>query len=165
MQKYSLILIYGKKWFKKQNNETFFFITLMPFHFFFLSLPCRQDALQSKVVRAQALSSVHPFAQYNTKPFFNMPNKRDLKRTIQTICDDVFAECIAISLYEGGVHEENVESLLTSIIVTRNDFVSRISHPEPGMSQKKFYDKLAHDFAERISEIIDQMGYLTKPKQ
>lgn len=94
-----------------------------------------------------------------------MPNKRDLKRTIQTICDDVFAECIAISLYEGGVHEENVESLLTSIIVTRNDFVSRISHPEPGMSQKEFYDKLAHDFAERISEIIDQMGYLTKPKQ
>ena len=164
MQKYSLILIYGKKWFKKQNNETFFFITLMPFHFFFLSLPCRQDALQSKVVRAQALSSVHLFAQYNTNPFFNMPNKRDLKRTIQTICDDVFAECIAISLYEGGVHEENVESLLTSIIVTRNDFISRISHPEPGMSQKKYYDKLAHDFAESISEIIDQMGYLTKPK-
>ena len=94
-----------------------------------------------------------------------MPNKRDLKRTIQTICDDVFAECIAISLYEGGVHEENVESLLTSIIVTRNDFISRISHPEPGMSQKKYYDKLAHDFAESISEIIDQMGYLTKPKK
>ena len=32
------------------------------------------------------------------------------------------------------------------------------------MSQKKYYDKLAHDFAESISEIIDQMGYLTKPK-
>ncbi len=121
--------------------------------------------MQSEVARTQVLSYAHPSAQYNTNPFFDMPNKRDLKRTIQTICDDVFAECIAISLYEGGVHEENVESLLTSIIVTRNDFVSRISHPEPGMSQKKFYDKLAHDFAERISEIIDQMGYLTKPKQ
>lgn len=161
MQKYSLILIYGKKWFKKQNNETFFFITLMSFHFFFLSLPCRQDAL-AKQGRAGPsafiCASVCPI-QY--KPIFNMPNKRDLKRTIQTICDDVFAECIAISLYEGGVHEENVESLLTSIIVTRNDFISRISHPEPGMSQKKYYDKLAHDFAESISEIIDQMGYLT----
>ena len=164
MQKYSLILIYGKKRLKKQNNETFFFITLMPFHFFFLSLPCRRYAMQSEVARTQVLSYAHPSAQYNTKPFFDMPNKRDLKRTIQTICDDVFAECIAISLYEGGVHEENVESLLTSIIVTRNDFISRISHPEPGMSQKKYYDKLAHDFAESISEIIDQMGYLTKPK-
>ncbi len=90
-----------------------------------------------------------------------MPNRRDLKRTIQNICSDVFAEVIAISLYEGGVDEENVESLLTSIIVTRNDFISRISHPEPGMSQKKYFDKLAQDFTKSISEIIDQLGNLT----
>lgn len=139
-----------------------FFSNCLPICFFFISLLCRQGGKSREdcvlQLRLPALAAHLP----NTiQIYFDMPNRRDLKRTIQTICDDVFAECIAISLYEGGVHQEDVESLLTSIIVTRNDFISRISHPEPGMNKKKYFDKLAQDFAERISEIIDHMGNLT----
>ena len=90
-----------------------------------------------------------------------MPNKRDLKHSIHFICDELIAECIAITLYESGVHIENVESLFSSINAIREDFISRISHPEPGMKQKDYYDKLANDFAEQISEIVDNLGNLS----
>ena len=62
-----------------------------------------------------------------------MSNKRDLKKTINYICSDLFAECVAASLYDGKPNEDNVNALLSSILMIQNDYVRRISHPEPGM--------------------------------
>ena len=91
-----------------------------------------------------------------------MPNRKDLKKTINNICSDVFAECVATSLYSGKTNEDNVDSLLATILNVRNDFISRISHPEPGMRPKEYYDHLAKDFTEHISEIIDHIGNLSE---
>ncbi len=87
-----------------------------------------------------------------------MTNKRDLKRTINYICSDLFAECIAASLYSGKPNTENIQALLYSIITIHDDFLRRISHPEPGIPAKKFYKKLIEDFNKQVSEIIDQIG-------
>ena len=79
-----------------------------------------------------------------------MSNKRDLKRTINYICSDLFAECVAASLY----------ALLTSILLVHSDYVRRISHPEPGIPQKKFYKILIEDFNKQVDELIDQIANL-----
>ena len=89
-----------------------------------------------------------------------MANKRDLKRTINVICADLFAECVAASLYNGKPDKDNVNALLSSILSINNDFVSRISHPEPGMPQKQFYQTIIDDFNKQVGEIIDQIGNL-----
>lgn len=91
-----------------------------------------------------------------------MPNRKDLKKTINTICSAVLAECIAMSLYHGKTDESNVEALIGSILATRDDYISRISHPEPGMSRKAYYDHLANNFTEQISEIIDHICNLSE---
>ena len=97
---------------------------------------------------------------HNSKIFIIMPNRRNLKRTINNICSDVFAECVATSLYHLPAGESNVDAILTSILAIRNDFISRISHPEPGMRRKKYYDSLANSFSEQITEVIDQISNL-----
>lgn len=90
-----------------------------------------------------------------------MAKKRDLKRTINYICSDLFAECVASSLYSGRKpSQENVDALLSSILVIHSDYVRRISHPEPGMEQKTYYKKLIEDFNKQVGEIIDQIGNL-----
>lgn len=89
-----------------------------------------------------------------------MANKRELKQTINYICRELFAEAVATSLYGTGNNKDNTESLLSTIIVTRNDFVKRISHPEPGMPQKTYYRHIINDFNHRVSDIIDQIGNL-----
>ncbi|MGI6243374.1 MAG: hypothetical protein ACOYJK_07570 [Prevotella sp.] len=90
-----------------------------------------------------------------------MAKKKDLKKKINYICSELFAEAVAASLYgTANNNEESLKGLLSTIIITRNDFVNRISHPEPGMEPKKYYDKLVMDFNDCVSDIIDQIGSL-----
>ena len=84
-----------------------------------------------------------------------MANKRDLKKAINYICRDLFSECIATSLYCNKKDSDEVNSILTSIIIMRNNFVRRISHPEPGMKPKVYYKDLKEKFNIESGEIAD----------
>lgn len=89
-----------------------------------------------------------------------MAKKRDLKRNINYVCSDLFAETMATALYGNKGNNGAVDNLLSTIIITRNDFVARISHPEPGMPPREYYKVLIRDFNEQISDIIDKIGNL-----
>ena len=89
-----------------------------------------------------------------------MEKKRNLKRTINYICSHLFAEAIAASLYGERPNKDNVDALLTSIIIIHNDFISRVSHPEPGMKTKVYYKAIIEDFNKQASEIVDQIQNL-----
>ena len=86
-------------------------------------------------------------------------NKRDLKRQIDYICSDLFAECVATSL-SGNPDMENVDALLSSILTIHNDFIRRVSHPEPGIPPKKYYKELVDSFYKQVDEIVDHIGNL-----
>lgn len=87
-----------------------------------------------------------------------MTNKRDLKRTINYVCSDLLAECVAESLYNGKSDKDNVDALLATILLIHTDFIRRISHPEPGMKQTLYFKLLIKDFNKHVSELIDQIG-------
>lgn len=89
-----------------------------------------------------------------------MANKRILKRTINYICSDLFAEAVAASLYGEKPNKDNIDALLSSILIIHNDFLSRVSHPEPGMDKKVYYKAIIEDFNKQASEIIDQIQNL-----
>lgn len=89
-----------------------------------------------------------------------MANKRNLKRTINYICSDLFAEAVAASLYGEKPNKDNIDALLSSILIIHNDFLGRVSHPEPGMDKKVYYKAIIEDFNKQASEIIDQIQNL-----
>ena len=62
-----------------------------------------------------------------------MASKRDLKRTINYITSELFAETVAASLYNGNPSQEDVDGILSSIVMVNNDFIKRVSHPEPSL--------------------------------
>lgn len=88
----------------------------------------------------------------------NMAKRKTLKRNINQICTDLFAECIAMSLYGTDSEKENAESLMHSIIKIESDFISRISHTEPGMTAKAYFKDLITKFKAQITEIADQIS-------
>ena len=51
------------------------------------------------------------------------------------------------------------DKVMTDILDMQDDFVSRISHTEPG-NVKGFYKKLREDFNARVSSILEAMGQL-----
>lgn len=85
-----------------------------------------------------------------------MSNKRTLKHTINLVCEELFVESIAASLY--GNNRENAESIVCSVLRMRSDFISRISHPEPGMPAKQYYRVLKNDFIAQASEVMDNIN-------
>ncbi|MBQ4388129.1 MAG: hypothetical protein II822_11080 [Prevotella sp.] len=87
-----------------------------------------------------------------------MANKRTLKHSISLFCEELFAECVAASLY--GQSKSNAEALIFSIVKMEDDFIRRISHPEPGMPARLYFKDLREKFTIQASEIIDQINNL-----
>ena len=87
-----------------------------------------------------------------------MANKRVLKQSINVICEELFAECLANTLYGNDADSKNCEALAYSILKLQSELISRISHPEPGMLAKAYYKKLKEDFVAQASDIIDQIN-------
>jgi hypothetical protein len=98
------------------------------------------------------------FLSLATKQFIQlMTNKRVLKRTINCACGDLFAECVAAACFTQKHDLADVDALLTCIIRINNDFVRRISHPEPGIRPRVFYNQLIADFSKQALELEDQI--------
>ena len=89
-----------------------------------------------------------------------MAKKRGLKRAINYVCNDLFAETVAASLYGSNKNKDAVDQTLASIIVLRDDYIKRISHPEPGMSPQKYYSEIIKEFNTQVLEIIEQIKTL-----
>ncbi len=89
-----------------------------------------------------------------------MANKRSLKRSITLLCEELFAECVAISLYGQNQNRDNAKALLCSILKMQDDFIRRVSHPEPGMPAKLYFKDLREKFAIQASEMIDHINMM-----
>ena len=89
-----------------------------------------------------------------------MSNKRDLKRTINYICGDVFTEGIAASLYGENRDNDNTEAILTAILVMHSNYIRRVSHVQPGMPAKVYFKDLKDKFSKEVNEIVDQLNNL-----
>ncbi len=87
-----------------------------------------------------------------------MTNRKNLKRTINQVCGDLFAECIAVSTVSNKYDHADVDALLASIVRINSEFVSRISHIEPGMKAHEYFKDLINDFNKQVCEIVDQIN-------
>ena len=89
-----------------------------------------------------------------------MARKKDLKKTINSICEELEANCIAYSLYNGKPIDEDVNAIFSAILHVQSDFISRISHPEPGMPASMYFKDLKLKFSKEVLEIIDHINNL-----
>lgn len=89
-----------------------------------------------------------------------MTNKRQLKKLINYICSDLFSECVAVSLFHAKPEKDDVDAILSSILMMHSNYISRISHPEPGMPAKKYFKDLIDHFNRETDDIIDQIQNL-----
>lgn len=85
-----------------------------------------------------------------------MAKRRALKKSIDNICGELFAEVVAATLYSPDAKVEIANDITGAILKLQGDIISRISHTEPG-NVKGFYKKLREDFNERATEIVDQI--------
>lgn len=88
-----------------------------------------------------------------------MANRRELKKTVNYISGELFAECLVNSMFVPGTDKAKAEELMAEILKMQDEFLSRISHTEPG-NVKGFYKKFRADFNAKVNEIIDAIAKL-----
>jgi len=84
-----------------------------------------------------------------------MANKRLLKRSINNISEELIAECIAASLY--GHNCDCGKALIFTTLKMQDNFIRRVSHPEPGMPAKTYYNDLREQFTIQVNDILDHI--------
>ena len=89
-----------------------------------------------------------------------MAKRRELKKGINFLCGELFAECVAIMHYQKPIPQEDVDNVMTSILNLQDDMLNRVSHVEPGIKAKEFFKKLRTDMVERTDEIVEQIKSL-----
>ena len=88
-----------------------------------------------------------------------MANRKDLKKAINYIAGELFTECIICSLNLSEEGKQKADKVMTDILNMQNEFISRISHTEPG-NVKGFYKKLREDFSTQVNGIVTAIGQL-----
>lgn len=88
-----------------------------------------------------------------------MASRRELKKNVNYIAGELFSECLINSMFVPGTDKAKADALMEEILSMQTDFVSRISHTEPG-NVKGFYKKFRTDFNTKVNEIIDAMAKL-----
>lgn len=86
-----------------------------------------------------------------------MANKRQLKKTINMMAGDLLVECIATKHINKESRQEDVDNVMVSILCMQDDFICRVSHPEPGMPAKKYFKALRDEMAKQAEAIINQL--------
>ena len=89
-----------------------------------------------------------------------MAKRKELKNVINNICTDLAAEVVAVSLYESKPAEENVLAVINTILKMRKNYISRISHVEPGIPAKKYFANRIENFNNDTLEVVDHINNL-----
>jgi len=88
-----------------------------------------------------------------------MASRKELKKNVNYIAGVLFTECLVNTMDNPEVDQKKADELMTEVLVMQNEFVSRISHTEPG-NVKGFYRKFRRDFDAKVTEIIDAIEKL-----
>ena len=90
-----------------------------------------------------------------------MASRRDLKRDISYVIGDIFTECLIYKELVPGTNQKEAEKLIVDLLRIDNEFITRISHTEPG-NAKQYYRTLVKDFQKEITTVIDKLTKLKK---
>ncbi len=90
-----------------------------------------------------------------------MASRKNLKKNIGCIIDELFTECIVRCNCIPGTDKDAINEIIAQLIETDADFTSRISHTEPGKA-KIFYKQFREDFNKQIELIIGKIEAVSK---
>lgn len=84
-----------------------------------------------------------------------MASRRRLKKSINLICDELFVDCVALSMCGQGDREQ-LSVLMTEVLTLRDDYVARLSHTEKG-SERLFFKKLRDEFTAKVNDLSERI--------
>ncbi len=76
------------------------------------------------------------------------------------MCTELLAECVSVMHYQKETPQGDIDNVMVEILNMNDDLLCRVSHVEPGMKPKVFFNKLKNDLIERSNAIVEQISAL-----
>ena len=92
-----------------------------------------------------------------------MASRKNLKKVIAFIVDDLATEAFFAS-YDAQGDTEAWVSVFNRIFGLNKEYVARVSHVEPGMPAKKYFNVLCDSFNADAKEIHQEIIALSQPE-
>ena len=92
-----------------------------------------------------------------------MASRRNLKKVITFVVDELATEAFLMSYDVKGDTEAWV-NLFNKIFSLNNDYIARVSHVEPGMPARKYFNALCDSFNADAKVILDEVAQLAAKK-
>jgi hypothetical protein len=84
-----------------------------------------------------------------------MANRKQLKKSINMICGELFADCVALCMCSQG-NNEKYSLLMAEVLNLRADFVARISHADK-LRAAFYFKKLREDFTTKVNDLSERI--------
>lgn len=92
-----------------------------------------------------------------------MASRRNLKKVITFVVDELATEAFLMS-YDAKGDTEAWVNLFNKIFSLNNDYIARVSHVEPGMPARKYFNALCDSFNADAKVILDEVAQLAAKK-
>lgn len=90
-----------------------------------------------------------------------MASRRDLKKVITFVVDEIATEAFLVS-YRAEENTEEWVVLFNKILALSNEYIARVNHVEPGMPARKYFNALCDSFNADAKALLDEMNALAK---
>ena len=88
-----------------------------------------------------------------------MASKRDLKKVIAFVADELATEAFFVS-YDSKGDTASWVAVFNKIFKLRKEYVARVNHVEPGLAAKKYFNTLCDSFNAEAKAILDEIKEL-----
>ena len=88
-----------------------------------------------------------------------MANRRNLKKNVNGIIAELLTHCLVQEALNPQVDMQKLDEIIKELFIIREEYISRISHTEPG-NAKKYYRNFRDKFSNEISDVMAKMTNL-----
>ena len=92
-----------------------------------------------------------------------MASRKNLKKVITFVVDGLATDAFLLS-YNAEADVAAWVDLFNRIFSMNNDYVARVSHVEPGMSAKKYFNVLCDSFNADAKAVLEEVAALAGKK-
>ncbi len=87
-----------------------------------------------------------------------MASKKDLKKDINYLVDEVIGTCLMQHQMQGGKNHEAMETMVNDMLTFREEIIEKTNHPDPGPETKNlkaYYRDLHKQLLEKANEAFE----------
>ncbi|MCR5820473.1 MAG: hypothetical protein K6F94_05970 [Bacteroidaceae bacterium] len=88
-----------------------------------------------------------------------MSKRRIFKKAINSLCEEMLIDCIAVAENAPHAAHEDVENIAESILMMNDEFIRRLSHVDK-KNPRAYIRKLKEDLSAFALQIVDQIYHL-----